>query len=352
MVHSSWGGPGVSRGNLTRITGIPGIPLYVRSGSPATIMQYVVNRLPSLKKPGAVPLSSSGGYNYRKIANSSKWSEHAWAMAIDVNAAQNPYKYGPLTTDFQADKVRAFLKELGGVVGWGGDYKNKKDAMHYSIISSKSAADALAAKLKSGGVAVAAPAYSVGAKGDKISSLELYLVRHVPGYRLKLDGVFDEGTKQDVLEFQKLAFTDAKEHDGIVGPATLQALETRPLNLPAAAPRKATDTLYPGETLLPGQMITSPNGKHVLILQTDGNLVLYADRKAVWAAHLRGTRFVMQTDGNAVLYLDAPGATPTPLSFPVWWTKTTAKGSRLVVQDDGNMVVYHDRSDPTWSFKK
>ena len=31
------------------------------------------------------------GYSCRKIANSTKWSTHAWGIAVDINSAANPY---------------------------------------------------------------------------------------------------------------------------------------------------------------------------------------------------------------------------------------------------------------------
>jgi len=55
-----------------------------------------------------------------------------------------------------------------------------------------------------------------------------------------------------------------------------------------------------------------------LVMQTDGNLVLYAAGAAVWSTGTNGTgtqnRLVMQSDGNLVIY--------TQLNHPVWSSKT------------------------------
>ena len=66
-------------------------------------------------------------------------------------------------------------------------------------------------------------------------------------------------------------------------------------------------TLRPGEELAQGESVVSPNGKYRLILQHDGNLVLYvtANDTALWDSRTVGQsdrRLVMQHDGNLVLY--------------------------------------------------
>jgi hypothetical protein len=60
------------------------------------------------------------------------------------------------------------------------------------------------------------------------------------------------------------------------------------------------------------------NADNSLVMQTDGNLVLYAAGAAVWATGTNGTgsqnRLVMQSDGNLVIY--------TQLNHPVWSSRT------------------------------
>ena len=56
---------------------------------------------------------------------------HASGTAIDLNATQHPL--GAIGT-FPADKVpmiRALAKKYG--LAWGGDYRNRKDEMHFEI---------------------------------------------------------------------------------------------------------------------------------------------------------------------------------------------------------------------------
>jgi hypothetical protein len=104
--------------------------------------------------------------------------------------------------------------------------------------------------------------------------------------------------------------------------------------------------LSPGHTLQVGQTIQSPNGRAQLVLQTDGNLVLYdgTGHKALWSSGTNGKpshHAIMQTDGNFVVY-DAQNR-------PLWASGTNGKpGAYLAIQDDGNLVVYSGSSTP-WS---
>lgn len=93
--------------------------------------------------------------------------------------------------------------------------------------------------------------------------------------------------------------------------------------------------------------VTSGNGRLRLIMQGDGNLVLYRtdDGKPLWASNTAGTPAsyaIMQGDGNLVVY-DADGA-------PYWATSTNGNpGAFLVVQDDGNLVIYSVDGAALWA---
>ncbi|WP_068497020.1 lectin [Paenibacillus kribbensis] len=95
------------------------------------------------------------------------------------------------------------------------------------------------------------------------------------------------------------------------------------------------DRLLPGQMLLKGQSLQSANGAYTLILQEDGNLVLYSRGIALWSSKTNGRAVnyaVMQTDGNFVIY---------GYPNPIWATDTNGWGNAfLVVQDDGNVVIY------------
>lgn len=81
---------------------------------------------------------------------------------------------------------------------------------------------------------------------------------------------------------------------------------TEPLGWLGAA---SQSTLTAGQALKRGDQLISPNGRFKLILQTDSNLVLYGPGQALRAWGQTGNdSAAMQTDGNFVLYA---GSSPT-----------------------------------------
>jgi hypothetical protein len=87
--------------------------------------------------------------------------------------------------------------------------------------------------------------------------------------------------------------------------------------------------------------LTSDNGAYEVILQDDGNLVLYAGEQSVWSTGTNGQSVVraeVQEDGDFVLYT---------ADKPVWHSDTKgAKDVRLVLQDDRNLVLYGSTDRP------
>jgi hypothetical protein len=105
--------------------------------------------------------------------------------------------------------------------------------------------------------------------------------------------------------------------------------------------------LMTGERLVSSERRTSRNGNYYLILQMDGNVVLYnRANQPLWATNTNGkpvANFTMQTDGNLVAYQSD--------NAPVWSSATSGSGNFLVVQDDGNVVVYRNDGFGVWATK-
>jgi len=127
-------------------------------------------------------------------------------------------------------------------------------------------------------------------------------------------------------------------------------------NLPNPDPlQRAQNQLNPGDILF------SATSAFQLILQTDGNLVLYGIddaslpgnltltnakyTKVIWASGTNGkgaVRCNMQTDGNLVLYNNSAKA--------LWNSQTEGHpGAFLRCQDDGNLVIYASNGAVLWS---
>lgn len=102
--------------------------------------------------------------------------------------------------------------------------------------------------------------------------------------------------------------------------------------VPATARAATTDTLLQGQQLASGASLTSTDGRTRLVMQGDGNLVLYSPTRATWASRTAGrtgATFTLQTDGNLVVR-DATGTAR--------WASGTHDLTRLQVQSDGNLV--------------
>lgn len=106
------------------------------------------------------------------------------------------------------------------------------------------------------------------------------------------------------------------------------------------------DVLSSGERLPQGGFILSANGRTMLVLQHDGNLVVYAadSGRPLWASGTQGSgvkSVIMQGDGNLVLLDDNDG--------PVWASATQGHpGAFLHAQDDGNVVMVTPDGTPIW----
>jgi len=103
--------------------------------------------------------------------------------------------------------------------------------------------------------------------------------------------------------------------------------------------------VYEGTTVLVAdQSLGSCDGRFDLVMQSDGNLVLYLAGWPLWDAGTHGhpgAWMALQDDGNLVVYSSG--------DVPLWSTETHGHpGAHLAVQDDGNMVIY-DGSWPLWA---
>lgn len=98
--------------------------------------------------------------------------------------------------------------------------------------------------------------------------------------------------------------------------------------------------LYTGEFVEAPAAWDSSSGQFRLQFQEEGNLVLLQmpDETVLWASGsegLDGDTLIMQEDGNLVIYADGIFGTP------IWSTETDGhEDSYLVLQNDGNLVIY------------
>jgi hypothetical protein len=98
----------------------------------------------------SVAANNTSAFNCRPVAGTSRWSEHAYGRAIDVNPVQNPYVTGghvsPPAGRRYADRTRRVpgMIHAGDAVvrafaaagwGWGGAWRTARDYQHFSASS-------------------------------------------------------------------------------------------------------------------------------------------------------------------------------------------------------------------------
>lgn len=91
-----------------------------------------------------VPTSYVGAYACRSITGGSSISRHSWPLAMDINAATNPYIRTPsmrtIRWGVETDMPAAMVKEIEAITAngircfqWGGRWRSVKDAMHWQV---------------------------------------------------------------------------------------------------------------------------------------------------------------------------------------------------------------------------
>lgn len=82
-------------------------------------------------KVNKIGVSDFGGcFNIRQIAGSNSYSNHSWAIAIDLDPSRNGFNTGK---GKMSQMVVDAFKRQGAL--WGGDYKGRTDPMHFEFVS-------------------------------------------------------------------------------------------------------------------------------------------------------------------------------------------------------------------------
>ena len=121
--------------------------------------------------------------------------------------------------------------------------------------------------------------------------------------------------------------------------STTVTLYTLPPPPPSCLSPPTDSTIVAGQELCStNQAISASNGQYELILQSDGNLVIYFSGRAIWDTGTQGNPgdyMIMQSDGNLVIYSASGGA--------IWSSGTgghPTDSPYAIMQTDGNFVIY------------
>jgi hypothetical protein len=95
----------------------------------------------------SIEADNTSAFNCRFVDGTTRWSEHAYGRAIDVNPIENPYVSGGMTSHgasrpyLDRSRTRPGMAVEGGALvrafdaagwGWGGRWSGAKDYQHFS----------------------------------------------------------------------------------------------------------------------------------------------------------------------------------------------------------------------------
>lgn len=163
----------------------------------------------------------SWGWAKRPIRGSTRViSNHASATAQDFNAPAHVLGKRGTFSPKQVDVIHDILRDLEGVIRWGGDYKGRADEMHFEINKGAAAVKRVADKIRNGTIGGAKPwKWNPTVKSDIAKIQEQFQIG--AGRR--------EGKVQryhGIAAIQHALNVKAGEHlavDGYVGPDTVAA---------------------------------------------------------------------------------------------------------------------------------
>lgn len=162
------------------------------------------------------------GFSCRQIRSTGVSSNHAWGLAVDLNAPNHPY--GVEGTFSKADERKCYdIAERHGC-RWGGEYA---DEMHFEFMGTPDDARRIADGGLAGNVD-SSPASSRGKWQKRVDAepgtreIEQWAVGSDVGFVQRFLGIedddyFGEVTEREVVDYQEMREIDA---DGIVGPVT------------------------------------------------------------------------------------------------------------------------------------
>jgi hypothetical protein len=122
--------------------------------------------------------------------------------------------------------------------------------------------------------------------------------------------------------------------------AQSQSNSTTTQSQASPAPKHSV-SIMPGQHLTPGRGVRSPDG-HSVVLQQDGNLVLFDSKRVpIWSTNTKGSepvQLIMKPDGNLVLY---------STTGQVWASNTSGNpGAFFALHDGGYIAIHRSGSQP------
>jgi poly-gamma-glutamate synthesis protein (capsule biosynthesis protein) len=115
-------------------------------------VRYPIRRMRRIDFYGAsddrsLVADNTSAFNCRPVAGTTRWSEHAYGRAIDINPVENPYVIGNHVSPESGRRYADRSKRLPGMIhdgdavvrafaavgwGWGGHWRSPTDYQHFS----------------------------------------------------------------------------------------------------------------------------------------------------------------------------------------------------------------------------
>lgn len=213
-----WGAAPTPRSNIVTLRRPNGVLLPVHM-SIAELVDWLCDE--TERRGYELRAGQCWGYAPRTIRGStSTWSNHAWGLALDINAPANPMTDdGRLITD-----MPTWVPQLWKAYGfqWGGDYTgSRKDAMHFEFMGTPHDAAGYTAWAKAATGGGGERNLTSGMRGEDVRLWQTILIGAGVLSQGQDDGAFGPKTLAATKAFQRKLKVKA---DGIVGPATRQAV--------------------------------------------------------------------------------------------------------------------------------
>ncbi len=212
------------------------IRIALRKGDVSVVLLFVLEQFHTTVQP--LRKKDTGGYNPRSIIGGRTLSNHASGTAIDVRWQDHPLGAHGTFSATEVAAIKDILTFCEGTVRWGGNYKGRKDEMHFEVVGSPSAVARIADKVRAynlgktvGKVIKAIPAFPAypghplkRGMTNNASVRKFQSKMKARGWkRMSVDGDFGEVTEDLVRQFQ----TEKRlKVDGVVGPKTWKAIFT------------------------------------------------------------------------------------------------------------------------------
>jgi len=193
----------------------------VRDGNVETVFGYFVKRFH--REVEAIRADWSWGWAVRAVrGQTSGYSNHASATAIDVNAPAHPLGVENTFSDEEERRCNKILEDLEGALRWGENYSGRKDGMHFEVDEDEAFIKRIAYKIRHSQLPTLQPDWKPKQANavhfGRVQEQFLIAAGHSRGELVRNNGV---GRIQQALN-EALQGADITV-DGYVGRSTLEA---------------------------------------------------------------------------------------------------------------------------------